>query len=112
MCAHRYLSVTKPLFFAFFTGVIVTPSNITARIGFTARFDCQPPNGTGAFTRWARGTAFQMITDSNCRNCDVADNGSLIFGSIDQSHNGMYTCFIVPDTDLSSATNAYVAVAG
>ena len=50
------------------------------------------------------------ITSASCNKCNTPANGSLIFNSIDQSHAGMYTCFIV--NDPSTATNAYLTIAG
>ena len=101
---------TKPLFFAFFIGFSLLPKNLTARIGYPARFDCQT-NITGAFIRWARGADHQMINAATCTNCTRLSNSSLYFESIDQSHGGRYTCIILA-SGLQHRVNVYLTVAG
>ena len=109
MCVADF-SKQSHLFLAFFTAVIITPANLTARIGSPARFDCLL-NGNDGYTRWFKGTNLQMITTTNCIGCNASlPNGSLVINSIDQSHAGMYACFIVGDP--TTATIAYLTVAG
>ena len=86
------------------------PSNVTAAVGFPARFDCQSNNI--ALIRWARGSDLQMITSSNCGGChQIYSNGSLIFASINLSHGGLYACIIVGVTPFPRV-NVYLTVAG
>ena len=99
---------TKPLFLAFFTAFSLLPENLTARIGFPARLDCQT-NITNGFIRWARGADHQMINAATCTNCTRLSNYSLYFQRIDQSHGGRYTCVIV---GLQYRVDVYLTVAG
>ena len=103
---------TKPLFLAFFTDFSLLPKNLTARPTFPARFDCQT-NVTGAFIRWARGTNYQMIGPSVCRNCTILSNGSLHFQRIEESHGGQYTCIILANGGGTQyRADVYLTVAG
>ena len=97
----------KALVFAF-TEFSLLPSNITARISFPARFDCQVNEG---FVRWAVGER-TMITNSSCSGCVLLNNGSLYFPSVTQANAGLYTCFIVGAREITPRYGVYLTVAG
>ena len=86
------------------------PSNVTARLTFPARFDCQATTDTGFFIRWAVGVN-EMLGDSNCAGCQILGNGSLYFPSVTQAHGGLYTCFLVGGA-TQPRIGVYLTVAG
>ena len=84
------------------------PRNITARISFSARFDCQTNNG---FIRWSVGLNNEMLSESNCPGCDQIDNSSLYIPTVTRAHGGLYTCFIVGGIATPKVI-VYLTVAG
>ena len=84
------------------------PRNITVRILFPARFDCQTNDGS---IRWSVGPNNEMISESNCPGCDQIANDSLYIPTVTRAHGGLYTCFIVGGT-LNSRVHVYLTVAG
>ena len=86
------------------------PRNITARISFPARFDCQT-NISLRFIRWSVGLNNEMLSESNCAGCDQIDNSSLYIPSVTRAHGGLYTCFIVGGT-TTPKVRVYLTVAG
>ena len=99
--------LNKALVFAF-TGFSLLPNNITARISFPARFDCEVNEG---FVRWAVGEK-TMISNTSCPGCIPLNNGSLYFPSVTQNHAGLYTCFIAGVLGVTPTYGVYLTVAG
>ena len=91
-----------------FTGFTILPTNITARLSFPARFDCQSSTG---FIRWGVGPQTEILSNVTCPGCYQLLNGSLYIPSVKQSHSGMYTCFIFGGSE-DSFYNVYLTVTG
>ena len=84
------------------------PSNITARVMFPARFDCQP---TAGFVRWVVGDGI-MASNSSYSGYVLLGNGSLYFPSVTQDNAGRYTCFIIGVLGPTPRYSVYLTVAG
>ena len=107
-----YRCTSIDCFLVFFTEFSILPSNVTATIGFPARFDCQANNG---YTRWAKGSNLLMITSINCDGCQIYSNGSLAFASVNLSHRGLYVCFIIrsgTQVNPRPSINVYLTIPG
>ena len=86
------------------------PRNITARISFPARFDCQT-NISNRFIRWSIGLGNEMLSETNCPGCDQMANSSLYIPTVARAHGGLYTCFIVGEIPIPKVI-VYLTVAG
>lgn len=88
------------------------PANTTAKVGFTARLDCQPVDDS-SITRWlvnGLGPIGTTNIDSLCAGC-ILLNRSLYIPSVRTTHAAEYTCIILPLT-ANNFISAYLTVAG
>ena len=110
--SNNYLYLNTSLYKVFpFTEFSVLPSNITGRISFPARFDCQPSSPDG-FVRWAIGSDFLMLNNDSCPGCQRLINNSLYIPAVNQGHEGAYTCFLFNVGGGLPRFTVYLTIAG
>ena len=93
--------------FSPFIGFSIVPANTTAKIAFSARFDCKATNPDDLI-RWTVGNNL-MVNQGTCPGCQILTNGSLYISSVMSNHENRYTCFIPPGFNMSTA---YLTIAG